>query len=123
MNYCNDCGKKAISMSFSKKDNAYIFLCDECRQKRRNDEIEERLKKVTQAYDFKDWTPKDMSEAFWIHLGIYQKRPNKYSLNVMSRAFAWACHDNHGLSNSFSHALKWCGIDMYSERKKDLPEE
>lgn len=34
------------------------------------------------------------------------------------RALSWACHDNHGISNSFYHALKWAGIDLYTEQKK-----
>lgn len=50
--------------------------------------------------------------------GRYVKEPNPESLNYMDMAFRWACHDSHGLSNSFSHALKWAGIDLWAEDRK-----
>ena len=36
----------------------------------------------------------------------------------MLMAFRWACHDNKGLANSFSNALKWAKIDLYAEHEK-----
>ena len=66
----------------------------------------------------KTWDHGDMSELFWIHLGRYVKEPNPESLNYMDMAYRWACHDSHGLSNSFSHALKWAGIDLWAEDRK-----
>lgn len=56
-----------------------------------------------------------MSELFWIHLGKYVKKPNEESINYMYMAYLWACHDSHGLSNSFKNAMKWAGIDIYTE--------
>lgn len=58
-----------------------------------------------------------MSELFWINLGKYIKEPNRRSLELMAIAYAWACHDNHGLSNSFKNAMKWAGVDLRKEQR------
>lgn len=73
--------------------------------------------KVKQISDFSEWSNKDMSELFWLHASIYAKNPNEHSLRIMDRAWLWACHDNHGLANSFLNAIKWItgGRDFYDE--------
>lgn len=93
-------------------------LCKECRQKRKEDEVIAKSKTLQKCSDFKSWDSGDMSELFWLHLGRYIKEPNQESLRYMSMALAWACHDNHGISNSFYHALKWAGIDLWVEEQK-----
>lgn len=35
----------------------------------------------------------------------------------MAISYAWACHDNHGLSNSFKNAMKWAGVDLRKEQR------
>lgn len=94
------------------------YLCDNCRRKMDEDRIIEKSKDVMKPSDFKEWESRDMSELFWIHLGKYVKEPNRESLAYMEMAYSWACHDNHGLSNSFRHALKWAGIDLWNEYRK-----
>lgn len=123
---CEICGstKRVYFNRYSKKEGLKILLCEKCKDKFDRENIQERLTDVKQACDFRDWKSADMSEAFWIHLGEYQKRPNRYSLNIMLRALYWAHHADHGLGNSFENALKWCGIDWVKEKKRtDLPEK
>ena len=83
------------------------------------DQIRQRGTTVIEAADFKTWKMKDMSELFWTHLGIYVKEPNKESARLMICALDWAVHADHGLFNSFTHALKWAKISdlriQYSE--------
>lgn len=123
MDNCVYCGAQSYSSSYVKEMGGYVVLCKLCRKKLKQKDIEEKLKDVSRASDFKSWSKEDMSEAFWIHLGKYQKAPNRESLVVMYRALLWAHHDDHGLSNSFSHALEWCGINIDVEwERKDLPE-
>jgi len=115
MGNCVDCGKQTYSTYAEYGD---VYLCSDCRDKRREPELIERGRQITHPSDFKEWSSFDMSELFWIHLGKYVKEPNLESLQCMRRALSWACHDNHGISNSFYHALKWAGIDLYIEQKK-----
>ena len=112
---CVDCGAETHTMwgSFG-----YIHLCLDCHKKRNQEQIIEKSHDLKECSDFKTWDSGDMSELFWIHLGRYVKEPNPESLKYMDMAYRWACHDSHGLSNSFSNALKWAGIDLYAERDK-----
>lgn len=120
---CEFCGKHTRSYSRKWIDGNPFIICDECQKKEKAEKIERDLEAVKNPEDFKTWKKADMSEAFWVHLGRYKKKPNKRSLEVMYVALLWAYHDDHGLSNSFSHALKWCGIDLFAEQqRKDLPE-
>ena len=115
MGACKDCGKSTCTR-YGKYNGEY--LCDECLDKRDELWVLEKSKTLKEISDFQTWDSGDMSELFWIHLGRYAKEPNPDSLNYMYMAFLWACHDNHGISNSFSHALKWAGIDLFAERRK-----
>lgn len=99
-------------------------VCWKCYKEHKSDDLEKRLNSINKTSDFKDWEMRDMSEAFWIHLGKYQKNPNKKSLGIITMAYGWACHADHGLSNSFRHALDWCSLNISMESKRtDLPEE
>ena len=127
MGKCVICGKETNSVKTDKENNSLKFLCVSCeveeKKREKRNVIEENLKSVNAASDFKEWKKEDLSEAFWIHLGRYQKMPNRRSLEIMYRAYMWAVHDDHGLSNSFSNALKWCGINILKEiNREDLPE-
>lgn len=120
---CYFCGEHTITSRYCKETEGYVPICDDCEDRRDRAKIEEQLKSVHRASDFKDWKKRDMSEAFWIHLGKYQKHPNKHSLAIIRRAYLWACHDDHGLSNSFYNAMKWCKLDLSTESERtDLPE-
>lgn len=120
---CNFCGTYANSFSRVYVNDKPLIMCTECRKKKRIENIENDLKGVTEPYHFRGWKKEDMSEAFWLHLGRYKKKPNRKSLDIMYIALLWAYHDDHGLSNSFTHALKWCGIDLFTEKcRRDLPE-
>ena len=123
MSKCDMCNKETWSRISADVNGKHMMLCSECHEKNHYATIETNLQSVEKPYHFKDWDHGDMSDAFWLHLGIYNKRPNKKSLSVMTNAWYWACHASHGLSSSFSHALKWCGIDLFAElERKDLPE-
>lgn len=118
---CTNCGTTNARSWTSFKSRA---VCVECYEKLKKAKILLAGNNIRQASDFKEWESQDMSELFWLHLGIYQKRPNQKSLSIMYSAFLWACHADHGLSNSFNNALKWCKIDLFTEQqRKDLPEE
>lgn len=122
---CVYCGGETYTMIFVKDDGdpkgGYKPVCTDCAKRIRSEKIEAELKNVHRASDFSSWKKEDMSEAFWMHLIRFQKCPNKHSLSVMKTAFHWACHADHGLSNSFSNALNWCGIDLFEQSIKDLP--
>lgn len=107
---CIDCGGHANTIVSSIGP-----LCEACRKKRRQDRVLEMSEAVKKPADFKNWDSGDMSELFWIHLGRYIKEPNPTSLMFMELAYRWACHDSHGLSNSFKHAMDWAKIDLYAE--------
>lgn len=118
---CEFCDTGSGGIEYVEKVQRRACICRECREKFKQEVIEEKLKSVQKPDDFKGWKDADLSEAFWIHLVRYQKQPNQRSLSILSRAFLWAVHDNHGLSNSFRHALKWCGINLNFElRRTDL---
>lgn len=117
---CSVCGKTA-SRIYCDKDGD---KCPDCHERLKNESITNRLEDVKQASDFEEWNSRDLSEAFWIHFIEYQKRPNKHSLAVINRAIAWAAHADHGLSNSFNHAVRWSGLKLYEESKReDIPEK
>ena len=120
---CSICGCFPMSFSREYHNDRPIIVCDKCRERRRQERLEKDLEAVREPVHFRGWRKQDMSEAFWVHLGRYKKIPNKRSLEIMYLALLWAYHDDHGLSNSFTHALKWCGIDIFTEQqRKDLPE-
>lgn len=124
MAVCDLC-KKATQFSVGRKlNNKYVTICEECDDRLEKERIASALEEVNHPSDFKNWKMADMSEAFWTHLAIYHKCPNKKSLSIMNKAILWACHANHGLSNSFFHALDWLNIDLWKEQKRtDLPEK
>ena len=106
MDTCSMCGQPARTYV----GGEHGYLCKDCREKMKQEEVLEKAKTLTKCSDFKQWDSGDMSELFWIHLGRYVKEPNPESLYYMELAFRWACHADHGLSNSFHNALKWAGI-------------
>lgn len=121
---CDLCKKPSWSGYCIIYDGKSVTVCGECNDKIERDRIDEKLKDVTEACDFKNWKMRDMSEAFWMHLARYKKCPNRKSLQIMNRALLWAVHADHGLSNSFYHALDWVGLNLHKELKReDLPED
>ena len=112
MGTCVDCGGYSYTYYGSE------CLCRECRDKRQENAVMQMGESLTRPSDLKTWKKADMSELFWAHLGKYLKEPNEHSLCMMDMAYMWACHDDHGLSNSFRHALKWAKIDLYEESQK-----
>ena len=117
MERCNWCNKPITLSSIESKNE--IFCCFDCYKASKQNKIEIAAKDIEKPVDFKGWSKDDLSEIFWIHLGRYVKRPNKYSLSLMQRAYSWAMHDDHGLSNSFRHALDWAKIDIWKEKPDD----
>lgn len=110
---CGICGKTT-----NQSVNGEV-ICSECEQKRKEKELMEKGDTVKCDADFKDWKMADMSELFWIHLGIYVQNPNQRSAEILCHALNWAAHADHGLCNSFHHALKWAGYpNIYKERLK-----
>ena len=124
MEYCRICGERSYTSVKNPASGLYEPICKECYHRERMAEIERRGDETKQACDFKDWDHGDFSDLFWLHLGRYVKHPNRHSLDMMRRAFCWACHEDHGLSANFDNALKWCKLDLHAEAKrKDLPED
>ena len=122
--YCDYCGEYSGVCSSYNIDGVWRHVCNKCMEKLNQDRIENGLKAVERPSDFVSWSMRDLSEAFWIHLGRYKNHPNKYSLSIINMAFRWACHEDHGLSNSFKHAMDWCEIDLFNElQRTDLPEK
>lgn len=101
---CTECGKLT---------NRYVNsvpLCQECDEALWQARLREQENSIKDAASFKEWRMNDMSELFWMHLGLWQKEPSRKSLTIMKCAYLWAVHANKGLANSFLHALKWAGI-------------
>lgn len=120
---CEFCGGYTYTRRFVKQVGETVPICDNCEDKLKANEIARKLTDVQKTEHFSAWSAKELSDAFWLHLGIYKKHPNKRSLKIIEMAFHWACHDNHGLANSFNHAMKWCELDLYTEfERDDLPE-
>ena len=112
---CVDCGGHTCT-SYGKYNGE--ALCSECYKKRYQNELDERSQDLIEPSDFSAWKDRDMSELFLMHLGNYVKEPNEHSFSLISMAYRWACHDNHGLANSFSNALKWAKINLRAEEKR-----
>ena len=114
MEVCEACGKTITDGSIHSK---YGVVCSgACYDHLREKKLEAAAKVIEKPSDFEEWEGQNMSEIFWIHLGKYVTRPNKYSLSLMRNAYSWAMHANHGLSNSFRNALKWAKIDIWREK-------
>lgn len=123
MEKCEFCGRPAGGREFVKNIERRAWVCRDCYKKQEALRISRQLETVNHAVDFKPWEKRDMSEAFWMHLGIYVKRPNQRSLSVINAAYLWAVHDDKGLANSFHHAMQWAKIDLFAEQERtDLPE-
>lgn len=67
--------------------------------------------------DFETWRGQDLSELFWLTLGRYVKTPTNEGKELMKRIFYWACHSDHALSNSITHALKWANINLWGDEE------
>ena len=119
MSKCENCGTSSATWTTYDKKH----VCMDCYRSLKKQKLLDKSENINQVSDFEQWKSSDLSEIFWIMIGEYQKRPNKKALKLMFRAYLWAVHADHGLSNSFAHALDWCGIDLYAEKNKDLPEE
>lgn len=112
---CVDCGGHTSTI-YGKYDG--IPLCRECYHKRYQAELDAQSENLKKASDLSKWKSNDMSELFWMHLGKYINEPNERSLSIIGMAYRWACHDNHGLANSFSNAMRWAKINLLTEEKK-----
>lgn len=122
MEKCEFCGRPTGGREFVKNIERRAWICRDCYKEQEALRISRQLETVNRAEDFKPWEKRDMSEAFWIHLGIYVKHPNQRSLSVINAAYLWAVHDDKGLANSFNHALSWAKIDLFAEQDRtDLP--
>lgn len=93
-------------------------MCYDCYKRIEKEKLLERAESVREPCDLRDWPGKDMSELFWLTLVEYQKNPTQKGISTINTIYLWACHDNHTLSNTIRHALKWCGIDLFSERRR-----
>lgn len=103
---CTRCKKDVNSISSIDS----MELCDECYKTYKREKIECAAENINRSSDFKNWKGEDLSELFWICLGRYVKEPNDHDRKLMRMAYLWAVHDNHGLANSMSHALKWAKV-------------
>ena len=115
MSKCYICGKDS-SVFYSYVGGKDV--CPECHKVQEEERVLRQADGITHPSGFREWGGHDLSELFWIHLGRYKKEPNPESLKYMEMAFRWACHADHGLSSSFYHAMKWAGIDLYTEWKR-----
>lgn len=123
MEKCEFCGTITGRHDFVKNVGRRACVCAACYKEQEFLRISRQLESVNRAVDFKPWEKRDMSEAFWMHLGIYVKHPNQKSLSVINSAYLWAVHDDKALANSFHHALQWANIDLITEQvRTDLPE-
>lgn len=96
-----------------------VPICEKCEKEQAQAKLRAREGTIRESSDFKSWEAADMSELFWVHLGLYQKEPNKKSLHIMKCAYLWAVHADKGLANSFHHAMEWVGIkNIQMEYKK-----
>lgn len=114
MSRCNICNTETNTTYTVGKTE----MCETCYKQHNLNNLMVKASKLKEAADLKHWSKRDMSELFWIHLGIYVKMPNKDSLKYMVMCNNWAVHDDKGLANSFSHALKWADISLYAEQQK-----
>lgn len=122
MKKCEFCGVSTGRTDFVKNIGRRADVCSKCFKEQEALRIQTQLETVERAVDFKPWEKRDMSEAFWMHLGIYVKHPNQKSLQVINAAYLWAVHDDKALANSFHHALQWAKIDLFAEQDRtDLP--
>lgn len=101
------------------------YFCDDCYAKIKQEKILQKYdeENITSSVDLKNnnWDAESISELFWTHLGRYKKHPNQKSLDVMLCARSWAAHSDHALSNSIAHALEWCGVNLLTEQRRELP--
>lgn len=124
MKHCEFCGAVTGRTDFIKNVGRRADVCNECYKEQEVLRIAKQLQTVEKAVHFKEWSKRDLSEAFWTHLGIYVKHPNQRSRQIIYQAYLWAVHDDKGLANSFSHAFRWCNIDIADEMDRtDLPAE
>lgn len=122
MHKCEFCNAITGRRDFVKNVRRRAWVCDACLKEQEALRISRQLETVNWAKDFESWEKRDMSEAFWMHLGIYVKHPNQKSLSVINAAYLWAVHDDKALANSFHHALQWAKIDLFNEQDRmDLP--
>lgn len=117
MEICAWCNRGITLSSIGSKGKTFCSVS--CLKAFNQNRIERAAEGIKDACDFKDWSKHDLSEIFWIHLGRYVNHPNKHSLSLMRSALSWANHDDHGLSNSFRHALAWAKIDIWKEAPID----
>lgn len=114
MENCPVCGIQSSCWTTFNGDK----ICFDCAQKAHTEELVTLAATVDSPVGFKSWSGCDLSELFWVHLARYQKQPTQESAEIIYRISRWAAHDNHTLSNSIFHALKWCGIDLYTELER-----
>lgn len=86
--------------------------------KKHSEELISKAKEYTCGGQFKNWSGRDLADAFWTALAMYQKEPSLELLRVMEHAFNWAVHADHGLAHSFNHAWKWIGFNLLEEYEK-----
>ena len=123
MERCEFCGQITGQRDFVKNVDRRAWVCSKCFKEQEALRISRQLETVERAVDYKPWSKRDLSEAFWTHLGIYVKHPNQRSRQIIYQAFLWVVHDDKGLANSFSHAFQWAKIDIHEELERtDLPE-
>ena len=90
----------------------------EKQKEKRKQELKESATKTTDCADFKDWTSKDRTTAFFEVFGEYVKNPNKQDFMTVHRIWCWACHADKALAETIRYTLKWAGTSIGQEYKK-----
>lgn len=84
----------------------------------RQQELMIRAKQTTDCTDFKDWTSKDRTTAFFEVFGRYVKNPNRQDFMTVYRIWLWAVHADKALAETIRYTLKWADMTIAQECKK-----
>ena len=109
---CPRCGEEKYSWVVG------TDICFDCYDKEKKQNIYDKACITEQAKDFKDWSSKDMTTAFFEAFGRYINEPNEKDIRIANRIFVWACHADQALASAISYTLKWAKMDWHTELSK-----
>lgn len=111
---CKVCGKHKNGWTTYKKE----YMCIECADKKRKEDILNKASESDAPAFFKEWTNKERSTAFFEAFGRYMKEPNERDFITIMHIWYWATHADHGLSTTITYVFKWAKFDLRAERAK-----
>ena len=94
------------------------YICMDCYQKQRRQEILEKASHIDDCSLFKTWSSEDLTTAFFETFGRYVKTPNEKDFWTIYEIWLWSVHANKALVETIKYTFQWANLSIHKEYRK-----